>query len=115
MNEHIPVSDLYQHENKEITAFYLVSEKELRDGKGGQYLRMKLQDRSGNVTANIWRDAAKVSNDFNQGDVVKIQAQVVNFKGQIQLSVTRLRFADKSEYDMSFFLAKSRFEPDFLA
>lgn len=115
MAEHILVSDLYQHENKEITAFYLVTEKELREGKGGQYLRLRMQDRSGNVTANVWRDAAKTAEEFNQGDVVKVKAQVVNFKGQIQLSITRLRYADKSEYDMGFFLAKSRFEPDFLA
>jgi 3'-5' exoribonuclease len=115
MEEHILANDLYQYENKEITGFYLAVEKELREGKGGQYLRMKLQDRSGQVTANVWKDAAKAAAEFDKGDVIKIQAQVVNFKGQIQLSVTRLRFADKSEYEISHFVARSRFEPEFLA
>jgi 3'-5' exoribonuclease len=115
MEEHILANDLYQYENKEITGFYLAAEKELREGKGGQYLRMKLQDRSGQVTANVWKDAAKAAAEFDKGDVIKIQAQVVNFKGQIQLSITRLRFADKSEYEISHFVARSRFEPEFLA
>jgi len=115
MEEHILVNELFQHENKEVIGYYLAAEKELREGKGGQYLRMKLQDRSGQVTANVWKDAAKAASEFDAGDVVKIQAQVVNFKGQIQLSVSRLRFADKSEYDISHFVARSRFEPEFLA
>lgn len=115
MNTHIYVNELFHHENKEIIGYYLASEKELREGKGGQYLRLKLQDRSGNATANVWRDAAKLAESFSVGDVIKIKAQVVNFKGQIQLSITQLRFADKSEYDMNFFLTKSRFDTDFLA
>nr|MDK2851263.1 3-5 exoribonuclease [Candidatus Cloacimonadota bacterium] len=115
MEEHILVNELYKHENQEITGFYLAAEKELREGKGGQYLRLKLQDRSGQVTANVWKDAAKAAAEFDVGDVVKIHAQVVNFKGQIQLSISRLRFADKSEYEISHFVARSPFNPDLLA
>ncbi|MCB5270469.1 MAG: HD domain-containing protein [Candidatus Cloacimonetes bacterium] len=113
--EHILVNELHQHESKEITEFYLAVEKELREGKGGQYLRLKLQDRSGQVSANVWKDASKTAGEFDAGDVVKIRAQVVNYKGQIQLSITQLRFADKSEYDISAFVARSKFEPEFLA
>ncbi|MCB5252431.1 MAG: HD domain-containing protein [Candidatus Cloacimonadaceae bacterium] len=113
--EHILVNELHLHENKEITDFYLAVEKDLREGKGGPYLRLKLQDRSGQVSANVWKDATKTAGEFDAGDVVKIRAQVVNYKGQIQLSITQLRFADKSEYDISSFVARSRFEPEFLA
>ena len=84
--EHILVNELHEHETKEITDFYLAVEKELREGKGGPYLRLKLQDRSGQVSANVWRDATKIATEFDAGDVVKIRAQVVNYKGQIQLS-----------------------------
>ncbi len=113
--EHILVNELHEHETKEITDFYLAVEKELREGKGGPYLRLKLQDRSGQVSANVWRDATKIATEFDAGDVVKIRAQVVNYKGQIQLSITQLRFADKSEYVISDFVARSSFEPDVLA
>lgn len=115
MEEHIYISDMHQHENKEITGFYLAQEKELREGKGGMYMRLKLRDRSGAATANVWKDAQKVSELFEAGDIVHVKAQVVNYKGQIQLTVQQLRFADKSEFNMGDFIAKSRFEADFLA
>lgn len=115
MEQHIQVSDLHQYENKEITGFYLASEKDLREGKGGPYLRLRLLDRSGQVAANVWKDAANMAAQFNAGDVIYIKAQVVNFKGQIQLSIAQLRFADKSEIDISLYLARSKFEPELLA
>jgi len=115
MEEHIYINEVHQHENKEITGFYLAQEKELREGKGGNFIRIKLRDRSGYVTANVWKDAIQTSELFDAGDIVHIKAQVVNYKGQIQLSIQQLRYADKSEFDMGLFLAKSRFEPEYLA
>lgn len=115
MENQINIQDIYQYEGKELSGFYLASEKELREGKGGYYLRLKLQDRTGVVSGNVWKDAIKEAEKFSAGDVIHVKAQVVSFKGQTQLSVTQLRFADKSEYDISLFLARSRFEPEFLA
>ena len=115
MENHIFVNELHLYEGKEIVGFYLAPEKELREGKGGQYLRMKIQDRTGAVNANVWKDAPKMASEFNAGDVIKIKAQVVNFKGQMQLSISQLRFADKSEFELANFVARSRFEPEFLA
>lgn len=115
MEEHIFISDMHEHENKEISGYYLTQEKDLREGKGGMYLRLKLRDRSGAATANVWKEASKISEYFNAGDIVHIKAQVVNYKGQIQLTIQQLRYADKSEFDIGNFVAKSRFEADFLA
>jgi 3'-5' exoribonuclease len=63
----------------------------------------------------VWKDASNMAAQFNAGDVIQLKAQVVNFKGQIQLSITELRFADKSEFDIALFMARSKFEPEFLA
>ena len=115
MENHIYINELYLHEAKEISGFYLAAEKEMREGKGGSYLRLRLVDRSGQIAANVWREAQKLSEHFNAGDVIHLKAQVVNYKGQIQLSISQLRYADKSEYDNSVFMAKSKFEPEFLA
>jgi 3'-5' exoribonuclease len=113
--EHIYISDLHQYENKEVSGFYLASEKDLREGKGGQYLRLRLIDRSGQMAANVWKDVPNLASQFNAGDVIHIKAQVVSFKGQIQLSISQLRYADKSEFDIALFLARSRFAPELLA
>ena len=109
------VIELPQKVNEEIIGFYLVAEKDLRDGKNDQFLRLRLQDRSGSVSANVWKEAKKLDSEFDAGDVVKIKATVVNYKGQIQLSITKLRYADKSEYNVEDYLTRSKIEPEVLA
>jgi 3'-5' exoribonuclease len=115
MDNQTPISELHQKVGEEILGFYLVAEKELRDGKNEQYLRLKLQDRSSTISANVWKEAKKASDTFDAGDVIKIKGNVVNFKGQTQISITQVRFADKSEYAIEDFLVRSKIEPEVLA
>lgn len=114
MNQH-HLCDLHQKVGEEIIGFYLAADKELRDGKNDQFLRLKLQDRTGTMAANVWKDAPKYSAEFDAGDVIKVKATVVNYKGQIQLSVTNLRFADISEYNLEDLLTRSKIAPEALA
>jgi 3'-5' exoribonuclease len=113
--DRIEVKELTQFVGKEIQGFYLAAEKELREGKQGYYLRIRLQDKSGSVNANVWNNAQKEAENFEEGDVVKIAAMVTNYKGQTQLSISKVRLADKSEYDLNEFLAKSQKDPSQLA
>jgi len=39
---------------------------------------------------------------------------VVNYKGQVQVSITKLRFADVSEYNIEDFLTRSKIAPEIL-
>jgi len=109
--ERIEIKELSQFVGKEITSYYLVAEKELRDGKNDQYLRLRLQDKSGSCNGNVWTNAQKEAEGFEEGDIVKIKAMTVNYKGQIQLSVQKIRLADKSEYNLEEFLARSKKDP----
>ena len=113
--DRIEVKELSQFTGKEITGFYLAAEKELREGKQGHYLRLRLQDKSGSVNANVWNNAEKEAEKFTEGDVIKIAAMVTNYKGQTQLSISKIRFADSSEYNLDDFLAKSQKDPAQLA
>ena len=115
MENSIAVAELHQKVNEEITGFYLVAEKELRDGKNDQYLRLKLQDRSGSIAANVWKEASKLAQDFDAGDIIKIKGTVVSYKGQVQVSITRLRFADVSEYNIEDYLTRSKIAPEILS
>lgn len=115
MEQHIPVSQLKELTGSEIISFYLVAEKDLREGKNDFYLRLRLQDKTGSLVANLWKDAKKEAENFSEGDVVKIKATVQNYKGQIQLNIAKVRFADHSEYDIDEFLARSKKNPDLLA
>ncbi|MBW6513752.1 MAG: HD domain-containing protein [Candidatus Syntrophosphaera sp.] len=113
--EHINISDFKDLVGKEVVGFYLVVEKELRDGKNDQFLRLRLQDRTGNLAAYIWKDARKTSEAFSEGDVVKVKAQITSYKDQIQLNVAQIRFADHSEYNIGEFVVRSKKEPEALA
>lgn len=115
MVQHLFINELQDQQGKEITAYYLVAEKEIREGKNGQFLRLRVQDRSGSVTGYMWKDFQKLSEDFSEGDVVKIRASVQNYKGQIQLNISQLRFADHSEYDPDIYLTRSKIPPEILS
>jgi len=92
-----------------------VAEKELRDGRNDQYLRLRLQDRSGTIAGNVWKDAKNISESFSVGDVVHVKALVNSYKEQIQLNVSQIRFADYSEYRLEDFVTRSKKDPDTLA
>lgn len=115
MNEHTSISDFKDLVGKEVTGFYLVVEKELRDGKNDKFLRLRLQDRSGTLAAYVWKDAQNTSDGFSAGDVVKVKALVNNYKDQIQLNVSQVRYADHSEYNLEDFVTRSKKDPDALA
>jgi len=115
MTEQINIADFNEHIGKEIIGFYLVAEKEVRDGKNDKFLRLRLQDRTGNIAAYIWKDAQRISETFSEGDVVKVKAVVNTYKEQIQLKVVQIRFADHSEYNIEEFVARSKKDPDVLA
>jgi len=115
MTQHLFINELQDQQGKEVTGFYLVAEKEIREGKNGQFLRLRIQDRSGAVTGYMWKDFQKLSDDFSEGDVVKLRANVQNFKGQIQLNISQLRFADHSEYDPDIYLTRSKIPPEILS
>jgi len=109
--ERIEVKELSQFVNKEITGFFLVAEKELREGKQNMYLHLRLQDKSGSCNGNIWNNAQKESEGFEEGDIVKMKAIVINYKGQVQLNIQKVRLADTSEYNLDDFLARSSHDP----
>jgi 3'-5' exoribonuclease len=107
---------LHGHLGKEVVSFYLVAEKDLREGKNNAYyLRLRLQDKTGSIAANLWKDAQKEAEGFSEGDVIKVKATVVEYKGQLQFNLAKIRFADHSEYEIEEFLARSKKDPEQLS
>lgn len=113
--EHVNIADFREMIGKDVTGFYLVAEKELRDGKNDQFLRLRLQDKSGSLAAYVWKDAQKIAEGFAEGDVVKIKAVINNYKDQTQLNIAQIRFADHSEYNIEDFIVSSSKDATVLA
>ncbi|MBT3169353.1 MAG: HD domain-containing protein [Candidatus Cloacimonetes bacterium] len=103
MSKNIYVKELSKHLNQEIIADFLVLQKELREGKV-QYIRLKLADNSGTITANVWNNAQSISEKFKEGDVIRIKGEVRSYKKQLQLSVKKLKALDEVEFDLVDFL-----------
>jgi 3'-5' exoribonuclease len=99
------IADLAKFENQPVTAFFTASMKSLRDKKdGGKYLALILKDRTGEMEARMWENAAEASPEFEQGDVVKLKALVCRYQERLQLKVERIRAALDGEYDPVDFL-----------
>ena len=82
-----------------------------------RYLRLRLGDRTGWLPAVAWENAEQLFQAFDDGDIVKVMAEVEEFKGRLQLRIRQLRRARADEgVDPADFWAASRFSvPEMLA
>ncbi len=104
MEDKIFVNQLNTFLNKEIISNFLVVQKELREGKKDFYMRLKLADKTGSVSGNVWNNAKPIAEMFNEGDVIKIKGIVKSYKSQIQLAITKVRVLKSEEYDLSDYI-----------
>ena len=52
--------------NKEVISDFLVVQKELREGAKNFYIRLKLADKTGSMSANVWNQAKVISEMFKE-------------------------------------------------
>ena len=75
-----------------------------------RFLRLRLGDRTGWVPAVVWDNADHYFQAFEDGDVVKVMAEVEEFRGRLQLRVRQLRRArPEDRVDPADFWPVSRF------
>ncbi len=103
----VQVNELYQFTNQKVVTFLLVSSKELREGKKDYFIRIQFMDKTGPIVGNVWNNALTMVDEFNEGDVVKIEAMVISYKDQIQLNITKIRKANAEEFDIIDFIPKT--------
>lgn len=111
----IYVDQLHEYINKEIISEFLVTQKELREGSKDFYVRMKLADKTGSTTANIWNNAKQLSDKFKEGDLIKIKGIVITYNAQIQITVNKVRVLDADEYDLMEFIESTTKDIDKLS
>ncbi len=105
----ISVADLARFENQAVVAFFAVTSKQLRSRKdGGQYLAVTLSDRTGQVESRMWENFAEIAAGFEQGDVVKVRAEVCRFNGRFQLNLDKLRRATADEFELADYVPHTR-------
>ncbi len=85
-----PVSEL--DDSSAGWSFYLCTRKELRTGRSGSpFLSLMLQDASGQIAAKVFDEVAKLGEEFDEGEFVKVQAHAERHRDRVELVVERIR------------------------
>ena len=85
-------------ENEHILEHYLCRSKQTLKTRGGKtYLSLRLSDKTGHMDGKVWEMTNDIQN-FEEGDMVKIDAQVVTFQNELQLKIVKLRKSRDGEY-----------------
>jgi 3'-5' exoribonuclease len=83
---------------QEIDLVLACTRKERLMGRSGTpYLALELRDRSGSLSARVFRDADVLAGRFERGDLVRVRARVDRFRDELQLEVRDLMRAEGAD------------------
>lgn len=71
--------------------FFLCARKELRTGRSSEFLRLLLQDRSGQIPAKIFQDVDVLRQEFESGEFVKILGKGSVYNQRLELVIEKIR------------------------
>jgi 3'-5' exoribonuclease len=95
--------------NQVITSLFLVQTKDIRQKKSGEpYLSLMLGDRTGDVEAKMWDNAAEVMHTFEREDFVRVKALFQLFQNRPQLTIHKVMKVDERDVDFADFFPASK-------
>ncbi len=72
--------------------FFLCTYKDVRHGRGGDlFIALTLQDKTGLIRARIGHDVARLRDEFDAGDFVKVAGRTESFNGRLQIALDKIR------------------------
>lgn len=99
--------------NQTVQGTFLVSYKDVRQKKSGEpYLSLTLTDRSGDLDAKMWDNAAEALNTFERDDFVRIKGLLQIFQNRPQLTLHKIQSVPESEIDLADYLPASKRDRD---
>jgi 3'-5' exoribonuclease len=105
------VSDLQP--DQIITGTFLVQHKDVRQKKSGDlYLSLTLADRTGDLDAKMWDNAAEVIETFAQDDFVKVKGLMQVFQNRPQLTLHKIARVVETDVDVADFFPASKRDRD---
>ncbi|HEY0839294.1 MAG TPA: HD domain-containing protein, partial [Vulgatibacter sp.] len=84
---------------------FAVARKQQASGKNGKpFLKVLLQDKTGQLDARVWNQADELSALFEAGDRVRVEGPVASFQGRPQLTIESLEksLEDRDPADFAF-------------
>jgi 3'-5' exoribonuclease len=104
------VSDL--RDGQAVTSLFLVGAKEIRTSQrsGKSWLELALRDRTGSIAAKMWDNFEALAKTFEADDVVQIRGRVKLYNGQKEMTLEQIVPAAARDYELSDFLAHTKFD-----
>lgn len=92
-------------ENDAIDGVYACTRKDRMLARtGSPYLALELRDRTGALTARLFRDADLHGARFERGDLVHVSGRISRFRGELQAELASARRVRDGEADPAAFL-----------
>ena len=99
--------------NQTVQGTFLVSYKDVRQKKSGEpYLSVTLTDRTGDLDAKMWDNAAEAIATFDRDDFVRIKGLLQIFQNRPQLTLHKIQTVPESEIDLADYLPASKRDRD---
>jgi 3'-5' exoribonuclease len=101
--ERVPVAHL--RAGSPIEGVFACTRKDrLTARTGTSYLALELRDRTGSISARVFRDADFAAGRFERGDLVQVSGRVERFRDELQAELREIRRVDDEVADPSEFL-----------
>jgi 3'-5' exoribonuclease len=101
--EHVPIARL--RAGSPIEGVFACTRKDRMTARTGTaYLAVELRDRSGAISARIFRDADYAAGQFERGDLVEVAGRVERFRDELTADLTSIARADPAGIDPADFL-----------
>ncbi len=71
--------------------FFLCTRKDVRVGKGGEYLALVLQDASGQLAGRVFDGVDRFKHEFEIGEFVRAEGRISLHNGELQLVASVIR------------------------
>ena len=88
----------------EVTGFFVLRKKELKEYGGQRFLKLELGDKSGRIDAVLWDNIDQAYDQAEVGEMVKVKGWVTTYKEMPQLKLDKIRRAKEGEIDLFDFL-----------
>ena len=96
-------------EGQQVRDIFLVARKNLAETKAGKpYLALSLMDRTGEIEARVWDNAAAFDSHGQVGNYVLVQGTAKSFRDQLQLGVVFLEQVNSQTISLADFMPASK-------
>lgn len=81
---------------------------------GAPYLSISLQDSTGDIEAKLWDVNAAQEEVVKVGMIIAVEADVLNYRGALQLRVRDLKSLGQDDFELDDFVQASTYDVEFL-